>query len=412
MIHVFAGPTLSRPEPLLTAPQVRSRPPVRHGDLFPESVPDGDTAVIIDGLYHQAPALRHKEIVAAMARGVRVIGAASIGALRAAELAPYGMRGIGTIYRGYAVGALCGDDEVAVGQAPDGREESLTWPLVNLRYVLKTAAARGIVGPERAVRLLAALREVYYPQRTRAAVRAVSRNCGEEQFDRWLTERRRRNPHFGDLKRAEALSAVRAALRSPHRGAPAEEPQVWRTVHFQRWSNTFARSRVDGLDLATEDRLIYQQAFAPEFTRTWTAYLEHRSLRPQHGPGLPLGARLQQVTGQGGSLAAHQVFHPAIDLRDEETVALLLAEETPEDRQAVARYAEALNRVRRSVAGFSTAAVCDDLTGRTLRQIWRCPAGDFDTVASARGLVSGARAVEAAKRLMPGFMDERTEAAR
>ncbi|MDX2522394.1 hypothetical protein PV355_46155 [Streptomyces stelliscabiei] len=108
----------------------------------------------------------------------------------------------------------------------------------------------------------------------------------------------------------------------------------------------------------------------------------------------------------------HQVFHPAVDLRDEESVALLLAEETPEDRQAVARYAEALDRVRRSVAGFSTAAVCDDLTGRTLRQIWQCPAGDFDTVASARGLVSGARAVEAAKRLMPGFMDERTEAAR
>ncbi|MBP5873147.1 hypothetical protein F3K24_43140, partial [Streptomyces sp. LBUM 1485] len=52
--------------------------------------PDGDTAVIIDGLYHQAPALRHKEIIAAMARGVRVIGAASIGALRAAELAPFG----------------------------------------------------------------------------------------------------------------------------------------------------------------------------------------------------------------------------------------------------------------------------------------------------------------------------------
>ncbi|MDT0479481.1 hypothetical protein [Streptomyces doebereineriae] len=33
-------------------------------------------------------------------------------------------------------------------------------------------------------------------------------------------------------------------------------------------SNAFARSRTGGLDLATADRLVYQQVFAQEFPRT------------------------------------------------------------------------------------------------------------------------------------------------
>ncbi|MGV9708646.1 TfuA-like protein [Streptomyces sp. NPDC003483] len=36
--------------------------------------------------------------------GVKAIGAASIGALRAAELAPFGMFGVGRIYTAYARG--------------------------------------------------------------------------------------------------------------------------------------------------------------------------------------------------------------------------------------------------------------------------------------------------------------------
>ncbi|MEV7304560.1 TfuA-like protein [Streptomyces clavifer] len=78
-----------------------------------------------------------------MGRGVHVIGAASIGALRAAELAPYGMLGVGSVYAAYHRGDITADDEVAVGQAPDGQWEALTWPLVNLRSVLRLAQEAG-----------------------------------------------------------------------------------------------------------------------------------------------------------------------------------------------------------------------------------------------------------------------------
>lgn len=48
---------------------------------------------VIDGVFEVVPTVWHKEILWVMARGVPVYGAASIGAQRAAELAPFGMRG-------------------------------------------------------------------------------------------------------------------------------------------------------------------------------------------------------------------------------------------------------------------------------------------------------------------------------
>ncbi|GHD83458.1 hypothetical protein GCM10010336_75300 [Streptomyces goshikiensis] len=410
MIHVFVGPTLAKTEPQLAVPGVRVCPPARHGDLFDGALHAGDTVVLVDGVYHQALALRHKEILAAMGRGISMIGAASIGALRAAELTPFGMLGVGTIYTSYVRGEIDGDDEVAVGQAPDGQWDALTWPVVNLRHVLHLAQAAHVLKQDRAAHLLDALRAVYYPQRTAAAVWAVCRRQGETDFAAWLAGRLDQNRHFGDLKRADALTALRTALTGwaqPAETRPA--PAVWETTYFCRWSNTFARTTVDGLELATEDRLVYQQIFDPHFRERWTAYLEHRSLNPADGPVLPLDVRLAQLTG--GDVPAHQVFHPPLDLRDEASVALLMEGETEQDRQAVAQYAVALARIHRSRPGFSTDAVRDDLTRQILLRVWQCTEADFDAEASARGLGCGARAVEAAKRIVPGFLDESNERA-
>lgn len=414
MLHVFVGPTLSESEPVLAAPDVRVLPPARHGDLFDTAIEGGDTVVLIDGVFHQAPALRHKEILAVMGRGVRVIGAASIGALRAAELAPYGMFGVGSVYTAYASGEIDGDDEVAVGQAPDGEFGALTWPLVNLRYVLRLARSAGVLDGARAAGLLEALRAVYYPQRTWAAVRAVCRRRDETGFVGWLAEQRGQDRHFGDLKRVDAFAAVTAALDGT---AAADrvvvEPPIWETTYFRRWSNAFARTCVEGLELSTEDRLVYQQVFDPAFHERWATYLEHLSRYPaDDGPGLPLAGRLARVSG--GDLPADRVFHPPVDLRDERAVALLLAGESQQDRQAIARYADALAQARRSRPGFSAAAVREEVTREFLLRVWRCPERELDAEASSRGLVSGASAVSAAKRLVPGFAEEtnRTEAAR
>ena len=52
---------------------------------------DGRAQVIVDGSFQWTPAVWHKEILWAMGRGVHVFGAASMGALRAAELDGFGL---------------------------------------------------------------------------------------------------------------------------------------------------------------------------------------------------------------------------------------------------------------------------------------------------------------------------------
>ena len=69
---------------------------------------------IIDGYFDSVPAVSHKEILVALSMGVPVYGAASMGALRVAELHHFGMIGVGRIFERYREGSLEDDDEVAV----------------------------------------------------------------------------------------------------------------------------------------------------------------------------------------------------------------------------------------------------------------------------------------------------------
>jgi hypothetical protein len=68
-----------------------------------------------------------------MKQGVHVFGAASMGALRAAELAAFGLEGVGDIYEAFASGALEDDDEAEGGYRP------LSEAMVNIRPTLQAA---------------------------------------------------------------------------------------------------------------------------------------------------------------------------------------------------------------------------------------------------------------------------------
>ena len=74
---------------------------------------------ILDGHFGNVPSVWHKEILFAMSEGVEVAGAASMGALRAAELHRFGMIGVGRIYRFFRSGLFTDDDELAVIHAPE-----------------------------------------------------------------------------------------------------------------------------------------------------------------------------------------------------------------------------------------------------------------------------------------------------
>ena len=63
-------------------------PPAAQGDIVLAAHAFRPRAmVLIDGQFEDRPAVRHKEILWALAQGIGMIGAASMGALRAAEIA-------------------------------------------------------------------------------------------------------------------------------------------------------------------------------------------------------------------------------------------------------------------------------------------------------------------------------------
>jgi hypothetical protein len=203
-IIVFLGPSLEKTaaEKILSAHYL---PPAKRGDLL-AAVHDGATIIgLIDGVFHQESAVAHREILAAIKKGVRVIGSSSMGALRAAEMDTLGMVGIGKIYQMYTIGELESDDEVALVFDPISGM-ALSEPLINIRFTLKRATEAGIIDKGAHDTLLSAARSVFYPKRT---YRTIVYQAGEaidektrERFLQWV------KTNACDQKRDDAVAAL------------------------------------------------------------------------------------------------------------------------------------------------------------------------------------------------------------
>ena len=164
-IIVFAGPSFP-PGERGAFPGVEWRPPAQAGDLLRLEPEPGLTICLVDGYFDHRPAVRHKEILLHLSLGVRILGASSIGALRAAEMAPFGMEGIGAVYRAYADGRIVGDDEVALIHAgPEADWKPLSLPLVDLRATLCRALRVRAIGADEARAFLAEARRQHYVDR-------------------------------------------------------------------------------------------------------------------------------------------------------------------------------------------------------------------------------------------------------
>src|SRR5213076_1722914 len=145
-ILVFAGPSLP-PAARPVDGVFEWRAPAMAGDGLAALEEAPRAVVLIDGLFDRYPAIRHKELLALIEAGVPVVGGASMGALRAAELHTLGMIGVGRIFEAYASGRINGDDEVAVLHGPADMDwAALTVPLVNVRATLARALRERVIG--------------------------------------------------------------------------------------------------------------------------------------------------------------------------------------------------------------------------------------------------------------------------
>lgn len=142
---IFLGPTLNRAQARKLC-DADYRPPAAMGDITRAACGKPEMIILVDGIFEDRPSVWHKEILWAMSNGIAVIGASSMGALRAAELSSFGMLGYGEVYEDYANGRLTDDDEVAVMHGPEETHWTpLTDAMVDIRYALNLAKSLHIL---------------------------------------------------------------------------------------------------------------------------------------------------------------------------------------------------------------------------------------------------------------------------
>jgi hypothetical protein len=211
-VVLFCGPTITTTEACEVLDAV-CYAPAAQGDVYRAAVRHPFAIGIIDGYFDRVPAVWHKEILWAMSEGIHVFGSASMGALRAAELAPFGMVGIGKIYEAFRDGILEDDDEVAVVHAPaEFRYRVASDAMVNIRATLAKARSQQVLDGEACLMLERIAKKLFYPERSYVRVLELAGQEGMEEsaiaaFRRWLPG------HAVNQKREDALSMLSAIRR-------------------------------------------------------------------------------------------------------------------------------------------------------------------------------------------------------
>jgi hypothetical protein len=204
-VVVFLGPSLER-KAAEAELEACILPPAKRGDVTGAVASGARIITLIDGVFFQDDAVGHREILDALAQGVRVIGSSSIGALRAAELDVLGMEGVGTVYALYRDGVLVSDDEVALVFDP-ATGTALSEPLVNIRCTLKKAVREKVISPEAASVVLDAAASLYFPDRSWEEILETAESCLPAPVIRDLSAFIRSSAV--DQKREDALAALR-----------------------------------------------------------------------------------------------------------------------------------------------------------------------------------------------------------
>jgi hypothetical protein len=233
---LFAGPSLW--ECPAIPPGIERHDPARQGDLH--AAVEGGASVIglVDGLFEAVAAVWHKEILYALSQGVHVLGAASLGALRAAECGRFGMIGIGEVARLYAGGEL--DDDGAVAQLHAPAEfgfQPLTEALVDFEAAIAALRGTGFLDAREAGLLLSAARAAFFKERTFTAVAATAGLSAE----RGIEIRRAARAAGPGLKQRDALRLVAAMAALPD--ARAEPPSGWTLAKTEAFRRVFESER-------------------------------------------------------------------------------------------------------------------------------------------------------------------------
>ena len=206
---VFLGPSLGVESARAILPNADYRLPASRGDIEKAAAENPDIICLIDGIFFEQCSVAHREILSALNKNIIVVGASSMGALRASETAIFGMIGIGKVFTLYKTGILESDDEVAVICDP-ATNQALSEALVNIRETLDKAVSEFILTKDESDLLLQTAAEIYYPDRVydilieKAAAEEIIDSASLSTFQKWIE-----NGNSTDIKKEDAIAALK-----------------------------------------------------------------------------------------------------------------------------------------------------------------------------------------------------------
>lgn len=212
-------------------------PPACLGSVF-RAVERGYRQIgIVDAYFGNVATVWHKEILFALSRQVVVWGAASAGALRAAELERFGMLGCGVVFRLFRRGILEDDDEVCVIHAPrELRYEPLSFAMVNIRYTLRMLRRRGSLCHEEEKMLCDQLKALHFGSRDEAHLYTVAlskfgNTRGRKIADDFML-------YYSDVKARDAQRLVHIMTGFESASPPLRD---WKFPRTEYWVQQFEK---------------------------------------------------------------------------------------------------------------------------------------------------------------------------
>ena len=185
-------------------------------------------------MFGAVPSVWHKEILFALTEGVRVLGAASLGALRAAECSAFGMEPVGSIAADYLNGRRDADADVCLAHCPAGPgDQPPRELLVDVEGTPAVLLAAGDIALGEHAELLRAARELFFADRTPAALIAGARLTPDRRSAIHAAYTARRTSR----KTADALLLVERLHALPDRRGP---PPDWTFVASDPWRHYLA----------------------------------------------------------------------------------------------------------------------------------------------------------------------------
>lgn len=243
-VVVFSGPSLSPVQAQEAFPEAECLGPAAQGS-FLEALARGPQAIcLVDGVFEGEPAVTHKEILWALSKGVAVFGAASMGALRAVELAPFGMVGRGTVFGEFMEGRLEDEDEVAVAHASaEHGYRAGSDAMVSVRATLTRARDAKVAVDADIDHLIEEAKRTFYAERDLwQIVRRVGASADLGALKSWLKQ----SANWVDVKRADALELLAYVRGLLLEGNLAPPDVDWAFPHTAAWEEVLTEYRTAG----------------------------------------------------------------------------------------------------------------------------------------------------------------------